>query len=216
MNDLTMFTQAPARPVPVIILADASGSMSAYSKIDVLNAAIAEMISSFAQEDDTEIEIQVAVIAFGGTDARIHQPLEAASTITWQPLACDGPTPLGAALHLAREVVEDRTLIPPRAYAPTLILVSDGIPTDDWELPLKRLLESERASKAERFAIAIGDDADQSVLKEFIGRHGSELFRAHEAGQIKKFFRFMTMSVSMRTQGRPPAKTEADDLSFRF
>ena len=42
--------------------------------------------------------------------------------------------------------------MPSRAYRPTLVLVSDGKPNGEWEGPLRRLLTSERAAKAERFA----------------------------------------------------------------
>ena len=44
MNKLNEFTVPTARPLPVIILADVSGSMSTEGKISVLNDAVSEMI----------------------------------------------------------------------------------------------------------------------------------------------------------------------------
>ena len=81
---------------------------------------------------------------------------------------------MGAALDLATGLIEDRAQVPSRAYRPTVILVSDGQPTDDWQSPLKRLLDSERASKAARFAMGVGDDADTAMLSTFLdsGRQG--------------------------------------------
>ena len=49
MSKLKEFVMASARPLPVIILADISGSMSTNGKIDALNDAIAEMIETFGE-----------------------------------------------------------------------------------------------------------------------------------------------------------------------
>src|SRR5438876_10944541 len=61
MSKLKEFTVSSARPLPVILLADVSGSMAADGKIDALNAAVAEMLAAFAEEDDGRAEIHVAV-----------------------------------------------------------------------------------------------------------------------------------------------------------
>ncbi len=41
---MQQFAAATARPLPVIILADISGSMSVDGKIDALNAALKDML----------------------------------------------------------------------------------------------------------------------------------------------------------------------------
>ena len=46
MTTLSDFTIATPRPLPVIVLADISGSMSENGKIDSLNQALEEMIKS--------------------------------------------------------------------------------------------------------------------------------------------------------------------------
>ena len=211
MSKLKDFTMASARPLPVIILADISGSMSMDNKIDVLNEAVAEMISTFAGEDDAHAEIHASVITFGGSEAKLHKELQPADSITWEPMTAAGRTPMGGALTLVREMVEDKEIIPSRAYRPTLVLVSDGIPTDDWHKPLQELLGSERASKAMRFAMGIGADADSVPLQAFLGDARGRVFEAHEAREIKKFFRWVTMSVTSRSQsGNPNLAVEID------
>ena len=50
MDKLQDFAIPTARPLPVIVLADASGSMEQDDKIVALNRAIAEMIRSFAND----------------------------------------------------------------------------------------------------------------------------------------------------------------------
>lgn len=192
------------RPLPVIVLADISGSMIADGKIEALNSSVAEMIRDFAEQEDARAEIHIAVITFGVEGAKLHKPLTSASDTAWQPMSAAGQTPMGAAINLAREMLEDRDIISGRAYAPTLVLVSDGEPTDDWEGPLDTLKKSERASKAIRMAMGIGEDADKGMLKEFIGNERMKVFEAYEAREIKHFFRWVTMSVTRRSHSLNP------------
>lgn len=78
-----------------------------------------------------------------------------------------GRTPMGNAFGVAQAMVEDRSIIASRDYHPTIILVSDGIPTDEWIPPLNNLITSERASKALRLSMAIGAEADNEPLQSF-------------------------------------------------
>ncbi len=203
MSKLKEFTVAMARPLPVIVLADVSGSMATEGKIDALNTALSEMIAALAEEDAAQAEIHVAVITFGA-EARLHQALAPARDIAWQGLKASGRTPMGVAFDLARDLIEDRGRVPGRAYRPTIVLVSDGQPTDTWNKPLQRLLGSERAGKAQRFALGIGADADRGMLAAFLADPKGRVFEAHETRQIRNFFRWVTMSVSQRTRSAAP------------
>jgi uncharacterized protein YegL len=206
------FTISTGRPLPVIVLADTSGSMSVDGKIDALNRSVNDMARDFAAEDDRRGEIQVAVIAFGGTEATLVNDLVPARDFVWTPLEAGGSTPLGSAIDLAREILEDREKIPSRAYRPTLVLVSDGQPRGVWREQLHALLTSERASKAFRLAVAIGADADRDVLQEFLANPGAQVFDAHEAGDIVEFFQLVTMSVSRAMSSGKYQTLDALDL----
>lgn len=214
------FTVSEARPLPVILLLDSSGSMEG-DKISILNAAVREMLQSFAGEDDISASIHVGVIQFGRT-VGWHQPLLPVEEVIdqWNDLEASGKTPLGQALTLLQESLDDRSVISSRAYRPTIVLVSDGKPTDDWGGPMAELLASPRASKAARFAMGIGADADSVVLSQFIDTaSGSRVFEAHEAGRIQKFFRFVTMSVTTRTRSGNPNEivpANPDDYDFEY
>ncbi len=220
MSELKEFTMSSARPLPVIVLADVSGSMASDGKIEALNEAVAEMIATFAEEDDARAEIHVAVITFGGEEAVLHKPLRPARETKWEPMRAAGRTPMGRAFAKAQALIEDKTAISGRAYRPTLILVSDGEPNDEWKGPLRSLHESERASKAVRFAMAIGADADRQNLEKFLGDSEQRVYEAHEAREIRKFFRWVTMSVTSRSRSASPntvvvvAPTDLDELEF--
>lgn len=220
MSKLKEFAMASARPLPVIVLADVSGSMGTNGKITALNEAIAEMIATFAEEDDSRAEIHVSVVTFGGSAASVHKPLAPAEKVSWEAMTAKGRTPMGQAFTLAKEMIEDKNVIPSRAYRPTVVLVSDGVPTDDWENPLKDMLVSERSSKSMRLAMAIGEDADKKTLSAFLDDPEGRVFEAHEAREIKKFFRWVTMSVTSRSQSANPNSvvaiepTDLDDFDF--
>lgn len=211
------FTLVAARPLPVIVLADVSGSMSADGKIETLNRSLREMVTSFANEDDLRAEVHVGVITFGGSKAEAKHPLAPASKLAWDDLRASGKTPLGSALTLATNWLEDKSIVPSRAYMPTLVLVSDGQPDkgDAWQQELQKLLGSQRGAKAQRLALAIGADADEHVLKAFVANPGVPVLHAQDAAQISRFFRFVTMSVCSRLASvNPdiPAAPEGFDL----
>lgn len=204
MNSMQNFTVASARPLPVIVLADCSGSMSADGKIAAMNQSLAEMIRSFAELDAANAEVHLCVIRFGDR-TEVALPLQPAGMAHFAPLPATGSTPLGAALSLAADLLEDRGAIPSRAYRPTVILVSDGQPTDDWETPLGRFGEGTRAGKADRMALGIGADADLAMLRTFLDDPEKQVFKAADAAQIRSFFKFATMSVTQRSKSANPS-----------
>lgn len=214
MTSTKDFTIASARPLPVVLMADVSGSMGVDGKIDALNSAVTEMRAAFAEEDDGRAEIHLAVVTFGGT-ASLHTPLTLANEVRWTPMQAHGRTPMGAALDIVTDLIEDRERVPSRAYRPTIVLVSDGLPNDEWQGPLERLLGSERAAKAQRFALGIGADADHDVLRAFLHDPEGRVFEAHEAREIRKFFQWVTMSVTARSRSTAPNQTvDVDPLGL--
>jgi len=213
VTKLKAFAAPQPRPLPVIVLADVSGSMSENGKIEVLNDALKSMIISFAKESRLRAEIQVGLITFGGEFAKEHLPLVAANRIEGvEAFKATGRTPMGNAFELARQLLEDKEKIPSRAYRPVLVLVSDGAPTDDWEAPLAALKGSERAQKASRVAMAIGADADRVMLGQFVNDRETPVFEADGARDIMKFFKAVTMSVVARSASVSPDQSLALDL----
>lgn len=204
MKSLKSFQQQTARPLPVIVLADTSGSMSVDGKIEALNKALDDMINTFAGESRIRAELQVCVITFGGV-ADIHLPLTPAHQIeSFDQLPANGGTPMGSAFELAADLIEDKKQIPSRAYKPVVILVSDGHPTDDIQAPFEKLMSGERSSKATRFAMGIGSDADLSLLGDFANDIEAPVFKAENARDIHRFFKAVTMSVTTRSRSTTP------------
>ncbi len=173
------FTVAKAKPLPVVLLLDVSTSMGGEN-INKLNAAVKEMISDFAAAEKNEVEILVSIITFGA-EVLLHTPYTSAKDIEWQDLQVSGATPMGTAFSMAKAMIEDKEVTPSRAYRPTIILVSDGEPNDSWQQPLRDLVNEGRSQKCDRMAMAIGSEASNNVLNEFISGTENKVFTAQDS-----------------------------------
>ena len=205
--DPSKYTVAKAKPLPVVLLLDTSSSMNAggeQSKITELDSAVRDMIKDFAHEEQLETEIQVSVITFGYNGVQLALPYTNASKVQMKPLEAAGNTPMGTALRMAKDMIEDKETTPSRAYRPLVILCSDGAPNDDWEGPMDNFIKDGRSSKCDRMAMAIGSDANETVLKRFIEGTENPLFYAKDASSMHKFFKFVTMSVATRSHSQNP------------
>ena len=205
--DPSKYTVAKAKPLPVVLLLDTSSSMNAggeQSKIVELDSAVRDMIKDFAHEEQLETEIQVSVITFGYDGVQLALPYTNASKVEMKKLEAQGNTPMGMALRMAKDMIEDKETTPSRAYRPLVILCSDGAPNDDWEDPMDNFIKDGRSSKCDRMAMAIGSDANEAVLKRFIEGTENPLFYAKDASSMHKFFKFVTMSVATRSHSQNP------------
>lgn len=205
--DPSKYTVAKARPLPVVLLLDTSSSMNAggeQTKITELDSAVREMIKDFAHEEQLETEIQVSVITFGYDGVQLALPYTNASKVQMKKLEAQGNTPMGTALRMAKDMIEDKETTPSRAYRPLVILCSDGVPNDDWEGPMDNFIKDGRSAKCDRMAMAIGSDANEAVLKRFIEGTENPLFYAKDASTMHKFFKFVTMSVATRSHSQNP------------
>ena len=204
---LNSYVAREPRPLPIFVLADTSGSMRG-EKINELNLALREMLNALNAADDIRGIFQLSVIAFGG-EVKVLQPLADIDGLVLTELSAVGNTPMGQAFEMVREMIEDRNVVSSRAYTPTIILISDGLPTDcteemyrrknyyDWE-PLVDLHNGERSSKCQRMALGIGEDADVDMLKSFIDNPEIPVIKTKDASGITKFFRWVTMSTVAR------------------
>lgn len=204
---LNSYVAREPRPLPIFVLADTSGSMRG-EKINELNLALREMLNALNAVDDIRGKFQLSVIAFGG-EVKVLQPLADIDGLVLTELSAAGNTPMGQAFEMVREMIEDRNVVSSRAYTPTIVLISDGLPTDcteeiyrrknyfDWE-PLINLHNGERSSKCQRMALGIGEDADVDMLKSFIDNSEIPVIKTKDASGITKFFRWVTMSTVAR------------------
>jgi uncharacterized protein YegL len=200
------------RPLHFIWIADCSGSMDVDGKIQSLNTAIKEAIPNMQAVADENPNAQVLVRAVKFSDGaqwHVSQPTDVAD-FRWEDLEAGGVTAMGRALT----IVADQLRIPPmteRALPPVLVLISDGQPTDDFSGGLQALMNEPWGRKAVRVAIAIGEDADQEVLKKFIGNPELKPLQANSPESLIKYIRWVSTAVLKSASS--PASQSSDSLA---
>ena len=102
---------------------------------------------------------------------------------------------MGIALRLAKDMIDDKNETPSRIYRPAVVLVSDGVPTDSWKEPMDKFINDGRSAKCQRFAVAIGNDADRKLLERFT-QNLDNVFFAEDAKDISEQFKIVSMSIS--------------------
>lgn len=209
--DLSNYMKKEGRALPVFLLVDVSGSMRG-EKIETVNVALKEMLNTFKKIENPKGVIELSIIAFGNGNAQVIKPVSKIADLDQFEFTADGNTPMGMAFESVAEMIEDYSIVSRRAYTPTIVLISDGNPTDfvgyyanmpeddiyEWAA-LKKLQNGERSSKATRLAMGIGSDVDMRILKAFINNEEIPVIKARDNDTIAKFFKWVTMSISVRS-----------------
>ena len=184
------------RPLHLIWIADCSGSMGIDGKIQALNYAIRDAVPHMrgVAADNPNAEVLLRAVRFSsGAAWHVPQPTPVAE-FQWSDLAAGGVTDMGHALALVAEVLH----VPPmsaRALPPVLVLLSYGAPTDDFEGGLHALMSEPWGANAVRIAVAIGADADTTVLQRFIGDPNSRPLRADNPEALVAQIRWVSTAV---------------------
>ena len=189
------------RKMILFFLIDTSGSM-AGKKIQSVNDAIENVLPIIGEisDENPDAEINIAAMKFStGVDWVYNEPKEAKDFI-WQPVSPEALTSLGEACReLSRKLSRTNGFMPTSTgsgyYAPAIILLSDGGPTDDFQGGLKVLKENSWYKNAIKVAIAIGDDADEDVLKDFTGS-SEAVIKVHNIDALKTMIRVIAVTSS--------------------
>lgn len=196
------------KKLPVILLLDVSSSMQG-AKIDSLYNATCDMIDTFVGAQLKEQSIDVAIITFG-KEIKLHTPYTPVKELQdkgFEHFQADGMTPMGTAIQMAKDMIDDKSVTPSRIYRPAVVLVSDGDPNDDWRNPMAMFINDGRSSKCQRFAVAIGEKADRTVLETFT-EDPNNVFYAANASDLAECFKTVSMSVTT-TSTKPEAPKDA-------
>ena len=192
------------RQMVLFLLIDTSGSMEG-EKIGIINNTIREVIPELRDIGGADVDLKIAVLSFSSGCKWLYAEPVSVDTFQWNNMEANGVTDLGSALEeLNSKMSKDKFLKAPSAsVAPAIFLLSDGQPTDDYESALKNLQKNNWYKYAIRIAIAIGLDADKTVLAKFTGNKEA-VTEAYTPEALRKWIRFITVtSTQIGTKSQP-------------
>ncbi len=188
----------PRRTMTLFFVIDTSGSMEG-NKIGAVNDAVVNVLPMLDEISQTnpDAEIKVAALEFSSGTNWLYTEPKLASEFVWQDVRAGGLTSLGAAcIELSSKLSRSGYMqAASGSFAPAIILLSDGGPTDDFQSGLAKLKENNWFKAAIKVAIAIGDDADKDVLKEFTGT-SEAVFTVHNIEALKQIIRVVAVTSS--------------------
>ncbi len=181
------------RRLPVYLVLDTSGSMTG-EPIEAVKNGVQMMMHSLRQNPQAIETAFVSIITFD-TDAKQIIPLTDLASFQMLDLKATGVTALGAALSLLADKIETEvnktTLDQKGDWKPLTFIMTDGIPTDDWQLGYNKL---KTVNKGLIVGCAAGQGADDSILKQITD--SVVRLDSADAESISKFFQWVTASIS--------------------
>lgn len=182
------------RRLPVYLLLDTSGSMSG-EPIEAVKNGVQVMISSLRQNPQAIETAFISVITFNTTAQQIV-PLTDLASFQMVDIKASGTTALGDALKLTSTKIDTEVAktTPQQKgdWKPLVFIMTDGVPTDDWQSGLS---EFKKRKTAYTVACAAGGGADVNILKQITDNVVS-LDTADSQG-ISKFFSWVTASIGV-------------------
>ena len=198
MSLLDEVVSVPRRTMTLFFLIDTSGSMVG-NKIGAVNDAVVNVLPMLEEisASNPDAEIKVAALLFSNRASWLYNEPKLAADFVWQDVQADGLTSLGAAcLELNGKLSRNGFMrTASGSFAPAIILLSDGGPTDDYLSGLNRLKSNNWFKAAIKIAIAIGDDADKDVMRDFTGSVEA-VFTVHNIEALKQVIRVVAITSS--------------------
>ena len=182
------------RRLPVYLLLDTSGSMSG-EPIEAVKNGVQIMISSLRQNPQAIETAFLSVITFDSTAQQII-PLTDLASFQMVDIKATGVTALGEALKLVAHKIdtEVQKTTPEQKgdWKHLVFIMTDGIPTDDWQSGLN---EFKKSKVAFTVACAAGSGADAKILKQITDNVVS--LDTADSASIGKFFQWVTASIGV-------------------
>ena len=212
-----MLEDNPEPRVPLILLLDNSGSMTG-EPIAELNEGLRVLQEEIAADTIASMRVEVMILTFGGTvQARdvwngTGQPIlmdaqkcfVGASHFKPPVLRADGRTPMGEAMHKALELIRQRKDIYKQQdldyFRPWIFLISDGVPTDDWQAAAEAAKREESNKGVLVFPIGV-TNAKMEILAAFSIREPKKLKRLN----FQALFKWISNSMASVSRGVPGA-----------
>ncbi|VTS07496.1 vWA domain-containing protein [Tuwongella immobilis] len=193
----------PEPRCPCILLLDVSGSMAEVvanrgedtgrtvqqdgksyrvvsggtTKMDLLNDGLQAYHAELLADPLAAQRVEVSIMTFGG-GVRTVTPFVTAGEFLPPKLKAEGNTPMGEAIRKAIDAISERKQQYRQHglhfYRPWIFLITDGEPTDVWQVSAELVKEGERNRSFAFFAVGV-DQANLDVLRQISVRQPLQL-----------------------------------------
>ncbi|WP_261554201.1 vWA domain-containing protein [Frankia tisae] len=174
--------------MPTILLVlciDTSASIEG-PRLNRLNEALNELAHSLQSVPLLANLVEISTVTFGSrpqvwrgdqeVSEEVENPFLAAAEYLPPTLFSAGSTSLGGALRTANRIIDARVKFlrsrGRRLYRPQLWVVTDGLPTDEWEAAADEIAAAQEMRKIVVYGVNLGrDERVRNVLDRLLPRH---------------------------------------------
>jgi len=191
----------PEPRCPCVLLLDTSGSMLGKPILE-LNAGLTTFQRALVEDELALLRVELALITFG--PVKVTQDFVSAGQFTPPTLHAGGDTPMGGAVQLALDKVEERKQIYRNSglsyYRPWLFLITDGQPTDGpiWQNAAARVKAAESQKKVAFFSVGV-EGANLALLGQLSLRQPLQL----QALKFRELFTWLSTSLTSVSHSMP-------------
>ena len=193
------------RRLPVYLLLDCSGSMSG-EPIEAVRQGLRMLVSDLRGDPQALETAYLSVITFASSAQQVC-PLTELMMFQEPNLDASGSTSLGDALKLLEQCLDNEvrksSATQKGDWKPLVFLMTDGQPTDNWEMAADSL---KRKKVGNIIACAAGSGADSQILK----RITEVVVEIHnlQPDSLRAFFKWVSSSI--KTTSQSVAQVTAD------
>lgn len=192
---------------PVVLVLDCSDSMveprpgEDRTPLEALNGGLDTLVRELNRDPLAKRRVEVSVVAFG-TEVSPATDFATVDNLVLPTLVKSGVTSMGQAVNVALDAVEERKRTYKangvQYYRPWILLITDGLPTDDIGEAARRVREAEDKKSAAFFAVGV-EGADMDKLGELSVRAPLAL-----AGlKFDELFQWLSASQSRVSASQP-------------
>ena len=155
----------------LILMIDISGSMSGQ-KIASVYDSIENLMGSLCDHNNLVEPVKCCVQLYSRDVRWLYDTMIPVTDFKWSLPECTGMTSMGEACSALADFIKSNNI----GDNLKILIITDGCPTDDFEDGMSKLQNADGFVSADKFALAIGEDADIAGLLSFTGDE-SKIFR---------------------------------------
>jgi len=206
------------RRLPVYLVLDCSESMVGEG-IEAVQNGVESLVKELNQEPQALETAWLSIITFSNSAEQIVPLIEIDKVQTPSKLKIRPGTKLGEAFHLLQECIKKEvrphTETHKGDWRPLIFLLTDGEPTDAWEIPLQKFKQSYSGIIDNIIAIGCGPDVDIEVLNQITADEKRVLLlKDYSSANFKELFKWITSSIATASQGINEKKDKLDLAYF--